>query len=463
LTNAAENIFIQIMSKLSVKAENTNYCAKVFVLPELRPHPNADKLALVSIDGQTVITSKTAIPGQKYIYFPLECAINESYLSYSNSFSKPELNKDKTKKGFFSEKCRVKATRLRSVLSEGFIVPLADIIDWAASEGIKVFANDFIDGEFFDTIGDKILCEKYINTEALRKLAQSERNEKNKRGKVKRFNKLVDNQFRFHVDTEQLKRNIYKVNPDDKITISYKLHGSSAIFSKVLAKKKIKWYETIVKKIGINIVETQYDYLWSSRRIVKNQFEEKDKQNQHFYDSDIWSIAAKKVNPALKDGYSVYAELVGQTPTGSWIQNGYAYGTKPCEMEIYVYRVTSTNISGDVIEFSTDQVARFCAKAGLKMVPVFYQGKAKDLFSELNVNEHWHENFLEKLKEKYTEKDCYMNEKGTPEEGIILSIDGDFFNAFKLKSLRFLERESVELDRGEVDMETQESVEEAKK
>jgi hypothetical protein len=446
------------MSKLTVKAENTNYCAKVFILPELRPHPNADKLALVSIDGQTVITSKTATPSQKYIYFPLECAINEKYLFYSNSFSKPELNKDKTKKGFFSEKRRVKATRLRSILSEGFIVPASDIVEWLKSEGVKINEVDFGDGEFFDSIGDILICEKYINRDALRKLAQTERNEKNKRGKVKRFNKLVDNQFRFHIDTEQLKRNIHKVNPDDKITISYKLHGSSAIFSKVLTKKKLKWYEVALKKLGVNIVDTQYDYLWSSRRVVKNMFEEKDKQNQHFYDSDIWSIAAQKVNPSLKDGYSVYAELVGQTPTGSWIQNGYAYGTKPCEMEVYVYRATSTNASGDVIEFSTDQVKRFCEKSGLKMVPVFYQGKAKDLFPELNVNEHWHENFLEKLKEKYTEKDCYMNAAGTPEEGIILTIDGNFFNAFKLKSLRFLERESAELDKGEVDTETQESV-----
>ena len=446
---------------LSIKADNPNYCAKVFLLPELRPHPNADRLALVPIDGQTVITSKTAQIGAKYVYFPIECAINKDYLSFSNSFSTPELNKDKTKKGFFSEKLRVKATRLRSVLSEGYIVPAQDLVDWLVESGEKISLGDFQDGVVFDTIGSIILCEKYVNKDALRKLAAAEKNEKNKRGKVKRFDKIIDNQFRFHIDTENLKRNVQKVNPDDIITISYKLHGSSAIFSKVLVKNNLRWYEILAKKIGLNISETRYDFLWSSRRVCKNQYEEKEKQNQHFYDSDIWTIAAQKVNPVLKDGYSVYAELVGQTPTGSWIQNGYAYGTKPCEMATYIYRVTSTNTNGDVIELTTNQVKRFCEKSGLNMVPVFYQGRAKDLFPELNVDRHWHENFLEKMKEKYTEKDCYMNAKGIPEEGIILSVEGEYFNAFKLKSLRFLERETAELDKGEVDMETQESVKEA--
>lgn len=442
------------MSKLSLKADNSNYAAKVVSLPELRPHPNADRLALVIIDGQTVITSKDAKVGEKYILFPLECAINGDYLSFSNSYSTPELNKDKTKKGFFSEKRRVKATRLRSIVSEGYIVPAKDVVNWLKDEGEKIKLEDFEIGQVFDTIGDKLICEKYINRDALRKLANAERNEKNKRGKVKRFNKLVDNQFRFHVDTENIKRNIYKVNPTDNVTISYKLHGASSIFSKVLVKKKLKWYEILAKKCGLNIVDTQYDYLWSSRRVVKNQFEEKDKQNKHFYDSDIWTIAAQKVNPVLKDGLSIYAELVGQTPTGSWIQKDYAYGTKPCEMDIWVYRITSTNVSGDVIEFSTDQVKRFCDKTGLKMVPVLYQGLAKDLFPELDVNNHWHENFLEKLKEKYTEKDCYMNEPGIPSEGVVLSIDDDFPRLFKLKSLRFLEMESKFLDSGEIDVES---------
>jgi len=443
--------------KLSIKEKDSNYLAKVVILPALRPHPNADRLSLVTIDGQTLITSKNAVEGEKYIYFPLESAINSDYLSYSNSFSEPTLNKDKTKKGFFSDKCRVKATRLRSIVSEGYIAPAKDLVEWAKSKGMKGDIGDFDVDLSFDTINDTLIVEKYVNKDALRKLALAARQNDKKRGKVKRTSKLVDNQFRFHIDTQQLKRNISAVNPNDTITISYKMHGASAIFSKVLVKKKKLWFEKLFNPFGLNIVDTKYDYLWSSRRVIKNEYEESDKQNQHFYDSDIWGIAAKKINPFLKDGYTVYAELVGQTPTGSWIQGGYDYGTKPLQMEVYVYRVTSTNISGDVIEFTTSQVQRFCAKNGLNMVPVFYNGKAKDLFPEISTEDHWHENFLAKLVEKYTEMDCYMCKSKVPSEGIVLSIEGDFFNAFKLKSLRFLERESNFLDSGEIDTESAQS------
>jgi len=44
------------------------------------------------------------------------------------------------------------------------------------------------------------------------------------------------------------------------------------------------------------------------------------KTNQHFYDTDIWSIAASRINDALMDGMTLYCELVGQTHSGKWIQ-----------------------------------------------------------------------------------------------------------------------------------------------
>jgi hypothetical protein len=433
---------------LNTKSENTNYCASVFILSALNPHPNADRLALVSVGGYSVITSKAAKVGEKYIHFPLECAINKDYLAHSNSFQSPDLNRDKSKKGFFTEKCRVKAVRLRSVVSEGYIVPAQDVVDWLNSTGIKASIEDFEVGKIFDSHGDILICEKYVNREALRKLELE--NNRAKKGKVKRASRLVDNQFRFHPDTENLKRNINKVNPEDIITISYKIHGSNAVFSKILTKCKLAWYEKFLNRLGVKISDTEYNYVFSSRRVVKNEFEDENKGS--YYDTDIWSIMAQKINPSLKDGITIVGELVGQTPTGSWIQKDYHYGTKPGEMDFYCFRISYTNYSGEVFEFSTPQVQRYCAKMGIKVAPVFYYGKAKDLFSDLSVGEHWHENFLNKLKEKYTEKDCFMN-PGQPEEGIVLSIEGEGFNALKLKSIRFLEKETASLDNGEVSAE----------
>ena len=45
-----------------------------------------------------------------------------------------------------------------------------------------------------------------------------------------------------------------------------------------------------------------------------------------------------------------------------------------------------------------------------------------------------------------------------PCEGIVLVKESDFFEAYKLKSMSFLARESEELDSGKVDIETAENV-----
>lgn len=97
----------------NIKSKNINYLARIIKLPELRKCPNADKLLICNIDGNSIITGLGAQPNDIYIYCPLESALNREYLSWSNSFSNPESNRDKTKKSFFSENCRIKAVKLR--------------------------------------------------------------------------------------------------------------------------------------------------------------------------------------------------------------------------------------------------------------------------------------------------------------------------------------------------------------
>ena len=109
---------------LKTNLKDTNYRAKIVQLKNIRKHSNADKLQCVTIDFQTVITGMNAKEGDIYIYFPLECAINKEYLSWSNSFSSPDMNEDKTKKGFFDKNGRVRAVRLRGEPSQGYIIQI---------------------------------------------------------------------------------------------------------------------------------------------------------------------------------------------------------------------------------------------------------------------------------------------------------------------------------------------------
>ena len=95
------------------------------------------------------------------------------------------------------------------------------------------------------------------------------------------------------------------------------------------------------------------------------------------------------------------------------------------------------------------------------MVPELYYGKAKDLYSELSVESHWHQNFLEKLMEDYLEKDCEICSNKVPDEGIVLRRDIFDVDLYKLKSFKFFEWETKQLDEGVLDMESEQSEEDS--
>jgi hypothetical protein len=437
---------------LTTTSDNPNYLAKVIKVKDLRKHSNADRLQCMTIDGNNIITDLSAQEGSLYIYFPIESSINKDFISYTNSFQEKELNKDQTVKGMFNKHARVRAISLRGERSEGFMIPTKKIEDWLESTGQKVeITEEYLD-TYFDTIDGVVLCQKYVNENALRQKQLQEEREKRRLGKkVKRTSKLVDGQFRLAEDTLHLKKLVEKIDPEDYITIAYKMHGTNFSCGRVLCKKPLKWYEKALKTIGVNVIDTQYDLVFASRRVIKNSYA--DQQTQNFYSEDIWQRASEIVKDKLKDGISIHAEIVGHLSTGAEIQRGYDYGCSPQDFDVYVYRMFYTNPSGDVFEFTTPQIQKYCQKVGLKVVPIFYYGKAKDCYPELETIEHWHRNFLDKLILDYTEKDCYMCKNKVPEEGICLVKNDEYFSAFKLKSFRFLQRETEELDKGEVNIE----------
>ncbi len=199
--------------------------------------------------------------------------------------------------------------------------------------------------------------------------------------------------------------------------------------------------------------------LWSSRCVIKNQNFETN-PNEGFYGSDIWKIAADTLKPFLKDGISVYGEIVGFTDSGKYIQKDYDYGCPAGKCAMYIYRITYTSASGDVYEFNHHQIKSWCDKFGYKMVPEFFYGYAKDLYPDIPTESEpeWRELFINRLMEDYLEKDCPLCVNAVPAEGIVVRVDQVHdYDAYKLKSFRFFERETKELDAGVIDMESAES------
>ena len=73
---------------------------------------------------------------------------------------------------------------------------------------------------------------------------------------------------------------------------------------KVLCKKKLKWYEKALLKLGVNIVNTEYDYVYSSRKVIKNP--NLNPNAQHYYNEDIWGIAHTKIQEFFKRWYDIF-------------------------------------------------------------------------------------------------------------------------------------------------------------
>jgi tRNA-binding EMAP/Myf-like protein len=432
---------------------NINYLATVTQITHLRPHPNADRLKVCTIYGNNVITGTTANEGDLVVYFPIECTISKEFLSYTNSFEDVSLNADPKKKGFFNKHGRVRAINLRGSKSEGYIIPVKELEIFTKQVlGKTIVIDGTYEGTDFDTICDHLLVKKYVPAN---QRTPNESIGKKSKGNVKKYaSKLVDNQFQFHQDTVQLKRNIHRINPDDYISITNKLHGSNFIVSNVLVKRKLSWRDRIAKMLGVHVQETEYGNLYASRTVIKNKNFETPNSTGHYYDADIWKIASDRLFPLLREGITVTGELVGHTPSGKFIQPQYDYGTNVGEMELYVFKITYTSPSGEIYTFSHRETVEWCNKYGVKTPETFYYGKAKDLFPELDTTQHWHDNFLQKLEETYLEKKCHLCVNDVWAEGIIVRPDVPFdWLAFKLKSWNFLGYESAQLDAGVGDFE----------
>jgi hypothetical protein len=415
-----------------INLENSNYCGTVVNIQRLIPLDNCDNLQHANIFGNLVIIDKSTKLDDIGIFFPAECELSEQYLSNNNLYRDNSKNLDKNKKGYFEQNGRIRAVKLRGNSSNGLFMPL-ESIDFTGVKKIQL-------GDEFNSINSIPICKKYIIKKKTPGLKTG------KRGRKPKISKIIDGQFRFHYDTDQLGKNISRIHPQDFIHISYKLHGTSGISSNVLCKRKLNIFEKFLKLIGVKINDTEYQNIYSSRRVVKND----DLNNTlHFYKSDIWGKANDIIKDYISSGMTVYYEIVGFTPDGQSIQPNYDYGCNDNQFEIYIYRMTYTAIDNKIYEFTARQVREWCEENGFNCVPELYYGRAVDFDNRLKC--YW-ESLMDLLKEKYLKGNCFMCNNQVPVEGIVIRIDGKS-GALKYKSNDFYEWETKQLDKGNVNME----------
>ncbi len=387
-----------------------------------------------------------------------------------------EKNADFIRKhvGFFNKTGRVRAIRLGGVQSMGYLFSLDELANY--NPKVKDINLEELVGEDFDTVDGNLFVKAYVPFVPQQK-TRGRKDKLNKR--VERFDRMVKGEFSFHYDTQMFARCVNFFKPTDKVVISNKLHGTSLIVGKLHVKNPIKlpfhkwlWNKFVdltglFKSYRITDYVVEYGNVTSSRKVIKNQYINKDVKDG-YYSVDVWSEYGNLIYPYLDEGMTLYGEICGYVSGGDkMIQKGYDYGCELGKNFMMPYRITTTNDDGtkkewevmEVFEWTRTLIADHPELAELiHPITIFYYGTLSDLYPDLSLTEHWHENLLEAMRadKKHfgMEKNEPMCNNKVPREGIVIrKCDDEFVEAFKLKCAKFLERERAEIDNGEVDME----------
>lgn len=429
------------MFKLS-KGYNENYIGQIVKLDAPTKHENADKLQIFTINNQQVITNLDYKQGDLVAFFTVGSQLNKDFVKYFNGYSNPLLNADGVTKSYFDNHARIKAIRLRGSAVEGFILPIQVLLDFLGSN-IKV-----IPGIQFDSYNNILLVQKYI--------IQS-RNTGANLGKVNSEvskglrDRMIENQFKFHIKTNNLKNytstildlNSRRGGEDIGMSITYKVHGTSAIFSNVLIQRNLNWFERLLLKLGVNIPTSEYEQLYASRQVIKGSIKDENTK-EGYYTTNVWKEVFEELikENNIPKGYTIYSEIVGFTSNNGFIQKGYDYGCDPNQKKMFVYRITNTNPDGKCIELSWSQIKDFCKDYNLLYVPELYNGKLSEFFKNHKIKND--KMLIDTLSSIYNiEGDCTMCNNKVPTEGIVLRVENlNQFVVFKLKSHNFVMAES---------------------
>ncbi len=428
---------------------NTAIIAKLGNLTKIEGADNIIQASVIvnDIPLTTVVVGIETQENTPVIYFDSNLSIDQDFIELIDK-QNPKFGSENFKGlgTYLAKGNRVRAIKLRGCVSNGLAVEVSTL--WNICTAVEL--ERMVEGYEFTELNGKTICKKWLPPV---RNSQSRGNKETKGNK--KVSRIIPELFKFHIDTEQLVKHMHEINPEDVISISRKIHGTSAICSYNKVLKKLSFVEKIFKTLKFPVINTEWEYLYASRTVIKN-----DAISTGFYSVDIWTRAGEDhFKNKLHKGETVYFEIVGYLPlTSKFIQKTFDYGCKVGEYKIAVYRITSTNEDGIVHEYSWAAVKERCKELNVPMVQEYYFGRAKDLYPELNTAEHWHQNFIANLRRDYLEKDCNDNLcKKVPDEGIVLRVEAKDIQVYKLKSEKFFAYESkAKEDVNNIDLEEQE-------
>lgn len=518
---------------------NPNYLATICKIGTVTPIENSDHLCKTVVNGFDIVIDNSMKEGDIVMYVPAETAICPEYLSKNNLYEISEYEKNsnadevgtllekakiaksegklddydnymsqaKPMVGYFNKHGRVRVIKLRGCPSEGYVTPVSSLVRYK-DELANVDWESLV-GTSFSHIGDDEFCHKYVPPIREGRGGNGQRQYNKRMNKLKNFDRIIEDQFKFHYDTQMLASNMHKFSPDDNVVISKKIHGTSTCLSNILVKRKLTLWDKIKKFFGKTVVEKEYGNVYASRSVIKNRYLNKT-AGPGFYGTDVWGACNEVFKDYLDKGMTLYGEIVGYLPGSSTlIQKDHDYGCEVGEWKLMPYRIKITDEIGNENEWELVDVDNWTHRLvenhpelakNVLYLEIHYNGRFGNLYPDLDESNHWHENVLERMKNdtdkfgmELKEPLCHLWEKEAenakklldaaiergdskknvkklqseyekfeakraPVEGIVIrKVADETAEAWKLKTFAHYHREAIQHDAGEVDIEEAES------
>lgn len=358
---------------------------------KIRPHPNADKLAIGQCGAYQVVVSKDTPDLTMGVFFPVDGQLSPEFCKEHDLIARKDEQGNKAG-GYFSENRKVRCQKLRGEKSEGFWMPI----------NCLNFTGDMIgylkEGEEITTVNGIEICRKYLTPATLK--AMGNKNTKPRRQVIG---------FPKHFDTESFKKESWKIPPGVCLYVTEKLHGSSQRFAFAFNREVVDlpWYKRLINKI-LNVFPTEKsEYIWvnGTRNVV---LETRQDPLQGYHGNEGFRFRmSDPVKGLLNKGEVIYGEIVGYTGNGEAPIMGtlpvkdpeqqkkygktmtFSYGNEVGQCSFYVYRITHVNEDGVAVDLPHDAVVKRCETLGLKMVPLvippfIFDGNVKALEEKLS-------------------------------------------------------------------------------
>jgi len=412
---------------MKTQLTDENYCCEVIRIDSLLDIEGFNNLKGVSLYGFLALVPKTTQIGDTCLLFTAESCLSEAYCFENNLFRTASKNKDTEKKGYIEDSRRIKAIKMKGVISSALIMPLSSL---PGSEDLKL-------GTRFNKVDGEELVKKYeldVRTPGGRTGAAN----------ASKKDKIPSRFFPKHFDTAQYAKNKSLLESvGGPYYVTQKLHGTSARFANVACPIEINRWQKFKKWLGFDVKDSEFITVCGSRN---RDLRPADTHSFHSDESgNVWEHCRKKLIGKIPKNYVIFGEIVGYWGDKE-IQKGYSYGYPKGQCELYVYRVAQINPDGVMVDLGWTQVKAFCDFHQIKYVPeltVLTYFEVLDIFL----------NSIQDCKLKDTAPQCLPVD--SVDEGVCVRSDNKLTPVvLKSKFPKFLLYETGQLDKGVVDMES---------